>query len=155
MKQAAPHTIVARDSRDGRRGLIAEVHPEIASSPSEDELRAFEERVFYARVGAGMFFTSSRLIVVRDLLTAMTFAGNHYARTDLDLQDLLRRAGSALPVRELHDQVRSFMKLVPDIWMTSLPREAVAAMVPEVIGHLYEAELETFDGIFTDMAASA
>lgn len=163
MHKPSVHTIVIRDARSGERGLLVEIHengaepsPSSSRVPSETDVRTFEERLFNAGIRVGLYVTPTKLLVIRDSLTAMEFESNRFELTSLETRSLLDRAGKSITrSRELHDQVLSFLKILPDIWMHALPREAIKAMAPDVIGHLFEAEFEMFDGTFSDIAASA
>ena len=149
-------TIVAFDSRSGDRKLIAEVHLYINGAPSKEELRAFENRLFDANVRTGLFVTSTHIVVVIDMLSSMEIRENKYRETALDSQDLFSRAGAdVMRQRTEFDKILTYLKILPQIWARFLPVNALEAFMPDVVGPLYEAEFEVFDGNYTNYAASA
>ena len=149
-------TIVAFDSRSGDRTLIAEVHPHIDDIPSKEELRAFENRLFDANVRTGLLITSTHFVVVRDKLTSMEQRDNRYKEIPLESRQLFIRAGSeVMNQRSDIDKILVYLKILPHIWSRCLSADALEAFMPDVVGPLYEAEFEVFDGNYTNYAASA
>jgi hypothetical protein len=149
-------TIVAFDSRSGDRSLVAEVHPHIQGVPPKEELRAFEQRLFDDNVRTGLFITSTHFVVVLDTLKSMESSDNHYQEIPIESQELFSRAGSDVTRHQtVFDKVQSYLKLLPHIWGHSVPYEALKAFMPFVVGSLVGAEFESFDGNYTNYAASA
>lgn len=149
-------TIVAFDSRSGDRTLIAEVHPHINDIPSKEELRAFETRLFDANVRTGLFITATQFVVIRDLLTSMEQRDNRYKETPLESRQLFARAGSEVTNKRTDiDKILAYLKILPHVWSRCLSSEALEAFMPDVVGPLFDAEFEVFDGNYTNYAASA
>lgn len=149
-------TIVAVDTQSGYRSLIAEVHSHIEGEPSRFELDAFEKRLFDANVRAGLFITTTRIVVIIDTLTTMEPQTNYYAETTLESQPLFDRVGSEVTrQRTYFDKVLTYLKVLPEIWSRCLSGVALEAFMPEIVGRVYEAEFVVFDGDYTNYAASA
>ncbi len=149
-------TIVAFNARSGYRALIAEVHLHINGEPSRVELEAFEGRLFDANVRTGLFVTATHLVVIIDTLSSMEARSNHYKETPFESQQLFLRAdGEVTRQRTYLDKVLTYLKILPHVWSRCLSADALEAFMPDVVGPLYEAEFEVFDGNYTNYAASA
>lgn len=141
-------TFVAVDPQTGERSLIAEVHPDLDRDPSEGELRAFEQRMFDRNLRAGLCVTRATVVVVRDLLSAMEFATNSFDRQAVSTRDLLAAAGlrpNAVGPNFVR-QVQTWLEAVASSWSAVIPAEAIPLLVPEVVGNLAQANLETWQG---------
>jgi hypothetical protein len=150
----SPRTIFALDPRTQQRGLLVEVHPEIKGEPPDAHMRTFYERMFDAQIRVGLFVTPLQTVVVRDTLSSMSFSSNVFEHKELVTESLLQAANMG-PRGDLYDRFMRWLTAVPQNWMSLLPDDAVAVMVPDVIGHLAQAEFETFDGVLQPRRASA
>ncbi len=149
-------TIVAVDAKSRYRSLIAEIHPHIDGVPARSELVAFEKRLFDANVRAGLFITTTHIVVIIDTLTTMEPQTNSYEEKALESQPLFERAGSEVTrQRTYFDKVLTYLKVLPEIWSRCLSGEALDAFMPDVVGRIYEVEFVVFDGDYTNYAASA
>jgi hypothetical protein len=141
-------TIAAIDPKTGARGLLVEVHPERAAV-DDAMLEAFCRRLFNRNVRVGLLMTPSQTVVVRDMLTAMQFARNRFEEETIDTPTLLLHARLGAPARgdRFVSQVRTWLEAIGGSWYSFLHDSAVGVMVPDVVGHLVEADLETWDGV--------
>ena len=103
----------------------------------------------------GLFVTPLRTVVVRDTLSSMSFPANVFEGESLATEALLQRAAAGPAGGDLPSRFTRWLAAVSDDWMTLLPDEAVAVMVPDVIGHLAQAELESFEGLLQPRRATA
>lgn len=145
-----PQTIIAIDPRTGRRGLLVEVHPDV---PEDTDVRALaaslSRRLFDRSIRVGIVFTPSQTLVVRDRVTETSFNSNRFDTAQVPTVALLEfarlgapRAGSAF-----YRQVRDWLEAVGSSWYSFLWPDAAPTMVPDVVGHLAQANLETWDGL--------
>jgi hypothetical protein len=149
-----PQTIVASDRVTGRRGLIIEVHPEL-TEPSEEELTSFCKRLYDRNVYVGLVVTPQVTAVVRDLLTEVSFSGNRYEIHRLSTPELMQQARiTPRSGQAFHAQVRVWLNAINSSWYSVLPKDALTAMMPEVIGSLVEADLETLDDVLESSNAA-
>lgn len=141
-------TIAAIDPLSGSRGLLVEVHPDLGEVP-DTALRPFMERLFRRNVRVGLVVTPAQTIVLRDTLSSMQFVDNRYARVRLDTNVLMSHARLGAPRSgELFlSQVLTWLEAVGSSWYTFLHESAVQAMVPDVVGNLAGATLETWEGL--------
>ncbi|MFS8071808.1 MAG: hypothetical protein ACMG6S_36010 [Byssovorax sp.] len=111
--------------------------------------------MFDAQIRVGLFVTPLRTVVVRDTLSSMSFSSNVFERDALVTESLLQAAYVGPPGGDLYDRFMRWLTTVPENWMSLIPDDAVAVMVPDVIGHLAQAEFEAFDGVLQPRRASA
>jgi hypothetical protein len=141
-------TIAAIDPMSGSRELLVEVHPEV-EEVSDATLHAFAERLFRRNVRVGLVMTPAQTVVLRDTLSSMQFADNKYARARLATEVLMRHARLGAPRGGEHflSQALTWLEAIGSSWYTFLHESAVSAMVPDVVGNLAGATLETWDGL--------
>jgi hypothetical protein len=141
-------TIAAVDPLTQSRGLLVEVHPELGSIPAHIR-QAFMRRLFERSIRVGMIVTPEVVEVIRDGLTSMEYRKNEFTGEQVKTEALLRRAEQGTPRegREFVEQVRGWLDAVGSSWFSFLDDSAVGCMVPDVVGHLANAKLETWDGI--------
>lgn len=143
-------TIIAVDPTTGRRGLLVEVHPDAAAqgdaTPLADRLK---RRLFDRSIRVGLVFTPTTTLVVRDLLSTMEFDPNRFEVRSVPTADLLEHAGLGAPRHGdvFFEQVRTWLDAVGSSWYSFLSPKAAPAMVPDVVGHLAQANLESWDGL--------
>lgn len=143
-----PWTIAALDPATGSRGLLAEVHPERADVP-DAVLRDFCRRLFQRNVRVGLVITPTVVVVLRDTLSSMQLRDNRFERLDLSTPTLLAHAQLGAPRADaaFMKQIVTWLEAVASSWHSFLHDSAVAAMVPDVVGHLAGANLEVWEGL--------
>lgn len=144
-----PRTFIAVDPLSGQRSLIAEVHPDSVQPPNSEMLRDFERRLFDRNVRVGLIVTPMSTVVIRDLLSAMDFQSNTYAKDSIDASDLMRAAGLRTNVTGniFVAQVRTWLDAVATSWHSFLPPSAVPLLIPDVVGNLAQANLEEWNDV--------
>lgn len=144
-----PRTFIAVDPGTGRRGLLVEVHSE-ASTEADDVLAAnLGRRLFDRSIRVGLVFTPTRVLVVRDRVTETSFTANRFDVARVPAVNLLAfaRLGAPRPGPAFYEQVRTWLEAVGSSWFSFLWPNAAPAMVPDVVGHLAHADIETWDGL--------
>jgi hypothetical protein len=143
-----PSTIVVRDTRRGTADLLVEVHEDAEAVPvtfAQD----FFRRLFERNIRVGLIATPKAIMVVRDTISSVEFAESRFASHSFDSNVLFSSAG--LPSAEVGagfvGQVRDWLTQIGSSWHASLPKEALSWMVPDVVGHLSDADLESRDGL--------
>jgi hypothetical protein len=76
----------------------------------------------------------------------MQFSTNRFSQDPLETKKLLEHA-RVIVGSDLARQVLAWLEDVGKSWYSALDDSAVAAMVPDVVGHLVGASLETWDGL--------
>jgi hypothetical protein len=144
-----PQTLIAADHETRQRGLVVEVHPEMIAEPTERDVRDLCRRIFDRNVYAALLVTPQTTIVIRDLLTELSFSTNRYDVQRFSTARLFAQArlGAPRPGEAFYAQVQRWLAVVGTAWHDALLPEAIDAMVPEIVGHLVDAELETFDDV--------
>jgi len=143
-------TIAAVDPVSGSRELLVEVHPD-AGEVTEAMLLPFTERLFRRNIRVGLVVTLAQTLVVKDTLSSMTFSGNRFALTRLDTAALVAQAGlgAPRPGEQFRGQVVAWLEAIGTSWYSFLHETAVSAMVPDVVGNLTGASLETWDDLLS------
>lgn len=151
-------TIVASDPTTGGRGLLIEVHANLDNV--DDRKDAFCTRMFDTSMRVGMLVTPKDTVVVRDTLSSMERVTNRFSFDYVNTADLF--AASKQKANEhisdeagLTKRVLAWLRAVGHSWWDNLPQAAVAAMVPDVVGHLVGAELEDWEGVKNTNEADA
>lgn len=139
-------TIVANDPQRGAQNLLVEVHPGLGEVPSS-VIGAFTRRLFEGFTRVGLVVTPVKTLVVRDTLSSMGFADNHYDVRDLETGLLFEAARLGAPKQDEFFvlQVMQLLEAIGESWYTNLHPSAVEAMVPDVIGNLVDTELERIE----------
>lgn len=143
-----PWSVAAIDPLNGSRGLLVEIHPDLADV-SDAVVRAFAERLFRRNIRVGLIMTPARTVVLRDTLSSMQFNDNKYSIARLATDVLLAHAQLGPPRTgdAFLRQVITWLEAVGSSWYSFLHESAVPSMVPDVIGNLASASLETWDGV--------
>ncbi len=143
-----PQTIVAIDPKTRRRALLIEVHPDI-QRPSEDDIGAFRRRMFDRNIYTGMMVTPQVILVQLDQFNKVGFHATNYDQRELGTSALFTSAkiGKPRTGEGFYAQVMELLNAIESSWFSLLQRDAIDAMVPEVVGSLCEAELATWDDV--------
>jgi hypothetical protein len=139
-------TFVATDSSTHAHGLLIEVFPEV--DEVEESLRAaFRRRLFDQNVRVGLMFARHQTLVVRDMVSDMEFSRNEFNTSDLDTSRLFSAARVGAPAAgdAFVSQVIRWLGETAASWQSTLPDDAFAVMVPDVVGHLVDASFEPLD----------
>ena len=144
------HTIVAVDQATHFKGLLVEIYPE--SLPDGELQNAADElkrRLFDQRIRVGIVVTPDVMLVVRDVAPEPAFKVSGFEVQKVPTAELFEYAGlgKPRPGAGLTSQVRQWLEAVGWSWYSSLWRGAVSAMVPDVVGHLVNVELDEFEGL--------
>ena len=145
-----PRTLIAVDPATGRRGLLVEVHPEATAQADPRGLAAdLSRRLFERSIRVGLLFTPTTTLVVRDRVTETSFSANRFDIDAVATGELLGFAQLGAPRigAGFYEQVRTWLEAVGSSWYSFLLPSAAPAMVPDVVGHLAQANLETWDGL--------
>lgn len=143
-----PWTIAANDPQRGSTGLLVEVHAEAHDLPAAF-VATFCRRLFDRNVRVGLIVTPTETAVVRDTLSSMNFMENRYEITSLSTATLFdgARIGPPGTAERFLSQVQRWLQEVSISWHSILPENALASMVPDVVGHLAGAELEVVEDV--------
>ena len=143
-----PQTIIAIDPKTRRRALLIEIHPEM-NRPSVEDINSFHRRMFDRNIYTGMIVTPEVVMVHVDQFNQVGFDDTNYATRELNTPILFTGANIGRPRRgdAFCEQVRRWLKAIESSWFSLLQPDAIEAMVPEVVGSLYEAELATWDNV--------
>lgn len=145
-----PQTFIAVDPGTGRRGLLIEVHPD---APPQADARILADdlkrRLFDRSIRVGLVVTPTQTLVVRDRVTETNFTANRFDVVAVQTAGLLAAAGlgAPRPGAAFQEQVRTWLEAVGSSWYSFLWPAAAPAMVPDVVGHLARADIETWDGL--------
>lgn len=143
-----PQTIVAIDPKTRRRALLIEIHPD-SDKPSHSDIHAFQKRMHERNIYAGMIITPKVVLIELDQLNDVGFQRLNYDERTLATDELFNYAKIGAPQvgTQFYPQVKKWLKNIESSWFSILNREAIEAMVPEVVGSLLEAELATWDNV--------
>jgi hypothetical protein len=136
-------TIYAIEPAMGTEGLVVEIHPELSSLP-DDLIAAFSRRLFNRSVRVGLAVTPVETRVVRDESTSTSFSRDRFeVSAPLSTIALFGAADLAPPGSGEHFvvQVRTWLEAIAASWQSFMDRSAVGVMVPDVVGHLVDADL--------------
>jgi hypothetical protein len=144
-----PQTFIAVDPVTGRRGLLVEVHPEDDGAEKGALVADLSRRLFDRSIRVGIIFTPLETLVVRDRVTETSFTTNRFDVDAIPTRELLEFARLGPPCwgPAFYEQVRTWLEAVGSSWYSFLWPDAARAMVPDVVGHLAPALLETWDGL--------
>jgi len=148
-------TLAAIDPSTRRRGLLAEIHPEIVGKPPESIIKDFCERLFLRNIRVGLLVTPMVTLVVRDRLRSMRFSRSEYDVVTLETQSLLDVAelGTASKDEGLGKQIHKYLAAVAASWSSFVPSDAIPAMIPEVVGELAQVDFEVWNGVLEESDA--
>jgi hypothetical protein len=150
LRSGMPHTIVAVDQRTRQQGMLIEAYPEPLPQPEMREaLDGLERRLFHERIRVGVLATPADLLVVRDLGVDRTFKSDDYQVRSLPSAKLLEHAGLGEPRHgdAFIQQLRRWLDAVATSWISYLWPEALGVIIPHVLGHLVNVDLEEYDDL--------
>jgi hypothetical protein len=145
-------TLVAVDPTTQAQGLLIEIHPELERA-NEPLLAALCRRLYDESVRVGLLVARRETIVVRDMVSDLEFARSRFETKTVETADLFESAQLGAPSvgDRFVAQVEQWLIAVATSWHSTLSRAAIAAMVPDVVGHLVGAAVHPRD----DDAAAA
>jgi hypothetical protein len=144
-----PFTIIAVDPVTGRRGLLVEIYPDRAAGDKAALCADISRRLYDRSIRVGLVVTPEDTLLVRDVVSGVGFDENRFETRRLPTAELLTHAGLGAPRAgaAFCEQVRTWLEAIGTSWFSYLAPEAAAVMVPDVVGHLVHADLETWDGL--------
>jgi hypothetical protein len=154
---AVAHTILAVDPATQHRGLLVEVYTESLPEPDlQQALAGLERRLFDRSIRVGIVATPEIVLVVRDEVTELTLTANRFRVRTAPTANLLEHAGlgKPRPGAAFMLQVRRWLEAIGSSWYSFLWPDAAPAMIPDVVGHLAQAELEEHDGLLDQVDAA-
>jgi hypothetical protein len=141
-------TVIAIDPTTQTRGLLIEIYSDLDDA-TEPLLVEFCRRLYDQSMRVGLVVARRQTVVVRDTLSHMDFSRNRFEATVLDTAALFEAARLAMPSagERFIAQVENWLAATARSWHSTLPDSAIAAMVPDVVGHLAGAAFHTEDDV--------
>ena len=141
-----PSTFAALDPITGCRNLLVEVRSEHAVFDEGAQIGPLAERMRMRGISLGLLVTRRSVYVVRWRFNV----GDFVYSDPLPTAALLEHAGFGPPFQgpaQFEQQVRQWLEGVSYSWYAYLLPAAAPVMVPDVVGHLIGAYLETWPGL--------
>lgn len=143
-------TIVAVDRATHFKGLLVEVYPEsLPDGELEKATVELKRRLFDGCIRVGILVTPEVMLVLRNVVPESAFKASGFEVQRVPTAELLEHAGVGKPHPGpgLAVQVRRWLEAVGRSWFSFLWRGAVSTMVPDVVGHLGDVDLEELEGV--------
>lgn len=142
-------TFIASDPQSGRRELLIEVRPDLATATQAD-LDRIKRALYDERVHSGLFITLERAYFIRDRLSSLEFVADSFEVGELPNTILFERThqGRVEAGDALYGQVKEWLADVSRSWWRFVPDEALPLILPEIVGRITGAAFEESDRAF-------